>query len=239
MAKVDFVKVEEKLSLALHSMFVKKLIAGESTVSTRAVEFYRMDDGPRPKPIDTVEIGMQELEKEAKEIEMEARLAEEAKLHEALKKAPQKIGTSQLFQEKKSKDKEPIQKEPTQEAAKLVIQTLILSPEKVTTIEDTLVPPTHLFLLNKQLAWFKKKKIKDIYTQLTTTKKEITDLEAKKILTDDDQKRILEILEKSKKLKEELLQKLGVGNDDALIEKERKKHINKRFNVKESWLPLQ
>lgn len=52
-------------------------------------------------------------------------------------------------------------------------------------------------------------------------------------LTDDD----YEILAKVKK-RIEKYKNTAVDFDDKLIEDGRKKHINKRFNVREKWLPL-
>src|SRR5689334_5356995 len=75
MAKVDFTKVEESLSKALQTNLIKKIVLGEPTVSTEAVSYYRMDDGPRPKPIDPIIQALDELRKEAEELEAAARLA--------------------------------------------------------------------------------------------------------------------------------------------------------------------
>jgi hypothetical protein len=47
-----------------------------------------------------------------------------------------------------------------------------------------------------------------------------------------------EIQKKLSELKKALTDQTAVS-DEALVEEERKKHINKRFNVQEKWLPLQ
>src|SRR5689334_11838692 len=62
MAKIDFTKVEQQLALGIHAIFVKDLMAGKPTVSGERVAFYGLDEGARPKPIDTVIQGLKELE---------------------------------------------------------------------------------------------------------------------------------------------------------------------------------
>lgn len=56
-------------------------------------------------------------------------------------------------------------------------------------------------------------------------------------MTDEEWKRVLEWKEaltlKLKKIKEKTKK-----SDENLIESERLKHVNKRFNVREKWLPL-
>lgn len=54
----------------------------------------------------------------------------------------------------------------------------------------------------------------------------------------EDWNRIGDLLKKCQKLKPEVEKRLGTSSDEALIRKERRKHINKRFNVSDKWLPL-
>lgn len=57
-------------------------------------------------------------------------------------------------------------------------------------------------------------------------------------LTADDWQKVKEIHSKVTEYKKELLKKLPEVTDDQLVDSERKKHINKRYNINEKWLPL-
>jgi hypothetical protein len=212
MAKVDFTKVEESLATALQTNLIKKIVLGEPTVSTEAVSYYRMDDGPRPKPIDPIIQVLDEIRKEVDELEEEARLALLAAGGGDAKTA----------------------KEETLEAEKT--PAVIAAPEKVPTKKVPTFTP--LFLLRQHLLWFKRKKIKDIFTTLGIQEQEIRDLRKKGTLSEEEQQKVIELLEKADDLRTSLIKKLGVEDDTVYIEKERKKHITKRFKVKETWLPM-
>ena len=194
MAKIDFTKVEQQLSIGIQSIFVKNLMQGKATVSTHAVSYYGLDQGARPKPQDSVIEGLKELEI----VESEA---EE--------------------QEIKEKD-----------------AATIPTTEKVPVSDDARTPPSPLFLLDQHLSWFKKKKVKDAYKFLGTSSEELEVIREKKTRTEADEARIAELLAKAKQAKGIVLKKLGLHEDEAIVEKERKKHLTKRFNIRESWLPL-
>jgi len=57
-------------------------------------------------------------------------------------------------------------------------------------------------------------------------------------LTPEDWKQVKKIKEKVEVYKKELAKTLPQTSDDTLVESERVKHINKRFNTNENWLPL-
>lgn len=57
-------------------------------------------------------------------------------------------------------------------------------------------------------------------------------------LTPEDWQKIKEIHQKVGEYKKDLLQQLPEVTDDQLVDSERKKHINKRYNINEKWLPL-
>ena len=206
MGKIDFTKVEESLAQALQTNLIKKIVEGEPNVSSEAVTFYRLDDGPRPKTIDPIIQALDELRKEAEELEKALRLAGEALTEE---------------------------KEAPLEAAGV---SVINPPEKVPTKKIPTFTP--LFLLRQHLLWFKRKKIKDAYTTLGITEQEIRDLRKKGTLSTEDQQKVLELLERADELRTATIKQLGVEEDSVYIEKERKRHVQKRFKVKESWLPL-
>ncbi len=57
-------------------------------------------------------------------------------------------------------------------------------------------------------------------------------------LTEEQWKLVKEMHNKVDNLKKTLLKNAPIS-DETLVEAERKKHINKRFNVHDKWLPLQ
>ena len=95
-----------------------------------------------------------------------------------------------------------------------------------------------LYVLRKHLLWFIRKRVANIYKLLGTTKEEVIALRKKQTLSQDDNKRVDEILSKAKEINQRLMKKLGIDTDDALVEKEVLKHKTKRFNIRDSWLPL-
>lgn len=85
--------------------------------------------------------------------------------------------------------------------------------------------------IKRELKWFRKQK-KNIYKRLKVSKKE---LEAPEKLSDEELKEILSKIEKEKEVH---YKKHPKSTDEDLVEAERLKHINKRFNVSDKWLPL-
>lgn len=57
-------------------------------------------------------------------------------------------------------------------------------------------------------------------------------------ITEEEWMRLTAFKEKIVLYKNEQAAKLPVDKNEQLVEKERRKHINKRYNTKESWLPL-
>lgn len=220
MGKIDFKKVEESLSKALQKRLMKKLVEGEPTVSERAVEFYRMDAGSAPKPQDAVIQELEQIEQEEKEFqEQEKRRLEQEKA--------QKEGKPVAPLQKKE-EPPPAAALPTPPSKEEVVQ--------VPTVGDVTFTP--LFLLRKHILWFKQKHVKDLYKLLGTTPDEIKALRKKKELSEKENKRIQELITKAIDIKARIMKKLGIEEDSSLVEKERKRHIHKRFNIKDTWLPL-
>ncbi len=76
------------------------------------------------------------------------------------------------------------------------------------------------------------------YEKLGINKKDIKRyIEHPEALTLEDWNNIKKLKEKIDAFKKEL-EKIPHSSDEELIEQERHKHINKRFNVNEKWLPL-
>ena len=110
--------------------------------------------------------------------------------------------------------------------------------EKIKTTEESATPASSLFLLKKHIFWFKKKKLKNFYQTLGTTEEEIDELCKKQKLDKNDDEKIQHFLKNAMQLKDSLLKKIGADDDERFIEKERKRHITKRFNIRDSWLQL-
>lgn len=71
-------------------------------------------------------------------------------------------------------------------------------------------------------------------SKFKVSKESLEDILCKGInLTDKDIEELKKIKKRIDSYKKEL-----EGFDDKLVEDERKKHINKRFNVRDKWLPL-
>lgn len=80
---------------------------------------------------------------------------------------------------------------------------------------------------------------KKMYESLSMKKNELRKkIEHPEKLTPEEWEQLKQIKEKIDKYRKELKEKLPATSDDAIVEAERNKHINKRFNVNEKWLPL-
>jgi hypothetical protein len=92
--------------------------------------------------------------------------------------------------------------------------------------------------LRVELKYFSKQG-HDIYGKFKIEKtwiKELLDNPAK--LTDEEWQKITHLREDLKKFKDELEQKPAEEVNEKLVQEERHKHLTKRFNVNEKWLPL-
>ncbi|MBS0655013.1 MAG: hypothetical protein JSR46_04490, partial [Verrucomicrobia bacterium] len=98
------------------------------------------------------------------------------------------------------------------------------------------IPP--VFILRRRIRWFIRKRVANIYKLLGTTKEEVSALRKKAELTADELKRVNDLLIRSTEINVLLNKKLGLDSNEALIDLEKKKHLTKRFNIRESWLPL-
>jgi hypothetical protein len=223
MAKIDLSKVEAQISQTLHSMFVKKLLEGRATISSNAIAYFGLDDGKRPKPQDPIVEAIDDLKKEEKELEWERYEDEKQKALAENKPPP-----PPPKEKPKSLGETPPPSTPTK----------IPEREKVPTSEEETVMLSPLFILSKHFLWFKKKKIKGVYETLKTTEEEIQALQDKKMLSELEKRRVEDILINAKDFKEKVIKELGLEDDLTLIEAERKKHLTKRFHIKETWLPL-
>jgi hypothetical protein len=162
----------------------------------------------KPVPQDSVIIALKEWEQEQREEEM----AEKDNLQ------PKEV---------ESKKEEPTPSLPN------------LDTDTETIFQPATAPKVApLFILRKRLLWFIRNRVVNIYKLLGTTKEEMVELRKKKPLTAEDEKRILELLKTSAEIHGRLMKKLGIDSDEALVASEKKRHLTKRFNIRETWLPL-
>lgn len=96
-----------------------------------------------------------------------------------------------------------------------------------------------LLTLQQDLRWLLKDD-KHLYTALEVTQDDLVQLLKAKAdtLKKEDWTRVAHLERTCQKLKKELGTRRGTADDEALIEKERQKHLKKRFNVNDKWLPL-
>lgn len=92
-------------------------------------------------------------------------------------------------------------------------------------------------ILKFELNWMKKNNI-SLEKRIGIKKSDVKKLiEKAPPYSDEDLRQLKEIKEKIQNLKSDLEKQSPVTNDQ-LVEKERIKHINKRFNTNDKWLPL-
>jgi len=256
MAKINYNKVEKELNEALRAIYVQKLMRGEPSVSKRAVSFYGMDQGPNPKPQDSVMAELEAIEKEEAEFELlEAERIQRTQM--AIQKDKEAVleglqahmesghlieeGTEELALEEITPQKKIADQVTTEHKIDASTSSPLPSKPEIQTfpiIDETTSPLPPLFLLRRLILWMRKKRVVDVYKLLGTTEEEIIAIRKKEKLTPQDEMRILEILKKGKLIKEKLLKKLGLENDKKIVAQEYKTQKNKRFNTKDTWLPL-
>jgi hypothetical protein len=83
------------------------------------------------------------------------------------------------------------------------------------------------------------KKDPSVFSKIGFKKKDVKDfIDRAHALTPEEWEALKKIQEKVESYKKELVKSLPKTSNEDLIEGERVKHINKRFNVNEKWLPL-
>lgn len=85
-----------------------------------------------------------------------------------------------------------------------------------------------------------RKKDREMDTKLGLDRGELNKLlENPKEITEEEWEKIREIRRKLNEHKKEMKKRLGTISDQDLVKTERKKQVNRRFNIKDNWLPLQ
>ena len=223
MVKIDFEKVERNIGEAQHTWFIKKVASQKSVSYPRASAFFGHDVA-KPGPQDSVIGAITEWRQDLLEEEITEKKAETEKELEV----PELSHTTETLVPTEEKAEEEVKVEATKEQA---LEKPFFEDIPSSTVSS-------LYILRKRLLWFARKRVSNIYKLLGSTKEEVIAFRKKKTRTPEDDKRIEELLQKSNELNEKLRKKLGFSTDEDLIEKEKKRHITKRFNIRETWLPL-
>lgn len=151
------------------------------------------------------------------------------KVEEALKEGLQKMNINQLFEEAKNISSDKAEKNPE-----------IAYPEKQ--------PPTPkldreksllITALKLDLKALRSSEHSRLYEYIGIPRIEIKKkIEDPMKLTAEEWETIKLIKAVIEKYKSEVLAKLPENSNENIVEEERRKHINKRYNVKSNWLPL-
>lgn len=206
--KIDYTKVEQQLQEALIRMQVDQLIQGKPITSKNAQDYYGLGD-ETPRPVQ--EDAVMKLIAEG--------LTDE----------------EQDPEEEISPDQDQMKQAPKRNTPP---QTLATPLPKAIPKETYDEPISDLMLLRRHIFWMKQQAMNDRYELLGTTQEEVFALRRKERLSPEDKLRIRALLQKAKAVREEIIEDLGAVSDDTLIQKEKKRHLTKRFNVREKWIPL-
>lgn len=143
------------------------------------------------------------------------------KVEEALTEGLRKLTISQLIEMADAASKSKTDTAPVETPARLdAIQKALVSALK-----------RDLERLHKQDT--------NVYEKIGVKKKEIKKfIDNPNTLTPEEWESIKQIKDKIDIYKKELTSSLPKVSDDQIVEGERVKHINKRFNINEKWLPL-
>jgi len=111
-------------------------------------------------------------------------------------------------------------------------------PRQTSAFDDQEIRAISLMTLAQNLRDLSKRD-KSILENLGVNKKQFKKyIDDPSALTPEDWEQISNIRKKLGGYRKEIQEKFKQITDDDIIKSERKKHINKRFNVNEKWLPL-
>lgn len=230
MGNVDYSKAEKEVEKAVQRERVKNLIEGKPITSSGAIRYFALEeDTPRPPPPDHVEKLMSET----------AAVEEEAPPEEKLPE-----GTPEEDEETEE-EFEIIEKIPEVDTLKKARKQSPRLPKR-RPVPSKALPPAEkfvektspLFILRQHILWLKRLHFDDRYEKLGTTKEEVFAFRRARRLSEADLKRIKELNMRAEKLKKDLLEEKEIASVEEAIEKEKKRHKTKRFNTRETWIPL-
>ena len=93
--------------------------------------------------------------------------------------------------------------------------------------------------LKRDIQHLDSKRHKELYTSLGYKRQDLKALiENPSALTLEDWEKIKQIKAGIEKYRKEVMAQLPSLNDEKIVEEQRTKHLNKRYNVNDKWLPL-
>lgn len=93
--------------------------------------------------------------------------------------------------------------------------------------------------LKRDIQYLDPKRHKQLYTTLGYKRQDLKALiENPSTLTLEDWEKIKQIKKSIEKYRKEVMAQLPSQDDEKIVEEQRVKHINKRYNVNDKWLPL-
>ena len=263
MGKINYSKVEQMLQDALQKLQYKQLSEGKPIISARAQEFYGISKESRPVPEEVVEKLLDEesaaareeekkLKEERESVKMDISVPENASVDTSIRKTLEPFAppTLPLFSEGSigsaiDGDSPSIQSTPREETLSPARKRLSGPPKRPDiTVDFSQTSDTFqekvstLYLLRQHLFWMKLQHLENRYEILRTSKEEIFAFRRKQRLAEDDLMRIKQLLQKAQEFRIFWLKKQGIDSPESLIERQKKKHKTKRFNIKEKWLPI-
>lgn len=245
MGKIDYSKAEREMHEALQRMRVKNLAEGKSVTSKRASEYYGLEEqAPRPTPEEPV---AKLLREEAAKEEVE----EKKRLEQKDQPSPSETGQEQpspISTEAEEEEEIPfeiIRRPPVYDVMRKARgqsrrppKAIAAPPPEVPPSDKFLEPSSHLYILRQHILWLKRKHFDNRYELLGTTREEVMAFRHAKRLSDEQVQRIKELNYRAEEVKAGILAESGVKTEEMLIQQQKQKHKTKRFNVKDTWLPL-
>lgn len=245
MAKINYSKVEQMLQEAIQKLQYKQLSEGKPIISSQAQEYYGISNEARPVLEEVVEKLLDEEAALEKEKRLPPKEPPEIPVAEQTTPTSLSFEPPSLFENEEYGGEPSIQATPMEESietAKKRLRVPLKRPEIVfdptQTSEKFVEKTSPLYLLRQHIFWMKRQHLEKRYEILKTTKEEIDDLRRKSRLTEKDLIRIQELINNAKEFRSFWLKKQGMNTSDDLILEQKKKHKNKRFNVREKWLPI-
>jgi hypothetical protein len=260
MGKIDYSKAEREMHDALQRMRVKALAEGKSITSQRAADYYGLaQETPRPTPEEPVAKLVREeaatfesSQKRKKEEESSRKLAEEkAKAApEGMTPAPQqppprKQPVKQSAEPPEEEEFEVVKQTPKYDVLRRARKQSARPPKFIAPPPPDVLPsdsfreqPSPLIVLRQHVLWLKRRHREDRYEILGTTRAEVMAFRTAQRLTEVQIKRIKEINVRAEEVKAEIRASEGIKTEESGVEAQKKKSKEKRFNVKDTWLPL-
>lgn len=261
MGKIDYSKAEREMHDALQRMRVKELAEGKSVTSQRAADYYGLaQTTPRPTPEEPVAKLVREeaaklestQQRKKEEEEAERKLAEErAKAApEGTAPAPQqpppiKQTVRRPTEPPEEEEFEVVKRTPQYDVLRKARRQSMRPPKFIAPPPPDVPPsdtfreqPSPLIVLRQHILWLKRRHREDRYEILGTTRAEVMAFRTAQRLTEAQVKRIKEINVRAEEVKAEIQASEGIKTEEANVEAQQKKSKEKRFNIKDTWLPL-